>query len=91
MWYGHGPGGMGNWGAAGWFGMGLMMLLVWLPLILVLVLAIRGILGPGGRSAGPVTDPAEDEARRSYARGEIDRERFLQVVRDLREHRPNSG
>lgn len=89
MWYWHGNGG-DDWGAAGWIGMGLMMLLVWLPLLLVLVLAFRGILGPGNRAPGSTVDSAEDEARRSYARGEIDRERFLQIVQDLREHRPPS-
>jgi len=67
--------------------MGFMMLLVWLPLVLVLVLAFRAIMGSGVRAPGDFADSAEDEVRRSYARGEIDRERFLQIVQDLREHR----
>ncbi|MDI3256645.1 MAG: SHOCT domain-containing protein [Kyrpidia sp.] len=41
--------------------------------------------GPGG---GPQTDRAEQLLRERYARGELDRETFQQMMKDLREYRP---
>jgi uncharacterized membrane protein len=66
--------------------MSLMMLLVWLPFLLLIALMIRSLMAPGaGRAAS-----AEEEARRAYARGDIDRERFQLVMRDLQDHRQGS-
>lgn len=75
----------GEWGASDWLGMTLMMVLVWVPILVLGFFLVRALVGPGNRSdrAG---DPAEDEARRAYARGEIDRERFLEIMRDLQDH-----
>lgn len=68
--------------------MGLMMVLVWLPLILVLVWVSREFGRPPRRpeppSMQPPTEPdAREVVRRAYARGDIDRERYLQMIRDL--------
>ncbi len=82
--------GASQWGwqdlAGGWLGMGLMMAIVWLPLIAggfwLLQLLSRG---PGGVPPRDDLD-ARELARRAYARGEMDRERFLQVMQDLETH-----
>ncbi len=63
--------------------MSIMMLMVWLPFLLLIAVALRSFLAPG-RDRAP---SAEDEARRAYARGDIDQERFQQIMLDLREHR----
>ncbi|MDP2328263.1 MAG: SHOCT domain-containing protein [Dehalococcoidia bacterium] len=63
--------------------MSIMMLIVWLPLLLLIGLAFRSFFTPGARSS----PSAEEEARRAYARGDIDRDRFQQIMQDLREHR----
>lgn len=78
MWHWH-----GEWNSGEWLSMSIMMLVVWLPLLLLVGVAIRSLLTPGTGHAGS----AEEEARRAYARGEIDRERFQQIMQDLREHR----
>lgn len=78
MWHWH-----GDWNSGDWLSMSVMMLLVWLPLLLLIAFALRSLIAPGaGREAS-----AEEEARRAYARGEIDRDRFRQIMQDLREHR----
>lgn len=81
MWHWH-----GGWDSGEWLSMSVMMLVVWLPLILLIAFALRSLLAPGSSGrVGP--DSAEEEARRAYARGDLDRERFQQVIQDLREYR----
>ena len=82
MWHAHdGPDG---WGLL-W--MSLMMAFVWIPALLILVWALRGLARPAGDEPPPTTPPAEPDAReiarRAYAGGELDRERYLQIVEDL--------
>jgi uncharacterized membrane protein len=83
MWYWHdGPGG---WGVL-W--MGVMMVVFWLPVIAILAWALRQFVQPPrDHGAPPPAPPAEldarEIARRTYARGEIDRERYLQIIEDL--------
>ncbi len=79
----------GEWGAGGWLGMTLMMVLVSVPILVLGFFLVRALIGPGNRS-DRVGDPAEDEARRAYARGEIDRERFLEIMRDLQDYSRSS-
>lgn len=76
--------------ANGWWvlGMGLMMAVFWVPLLLVLIWALREFAWRS-RGTEPRSDPppaeldARELARRSYARGDIDREHYLQVMEDL--------
>ena len=74
-------------GGWGWFWMVLMMAVVWAPVLLA-GLWVASQLGRG-RSAGRGTPPTEENldarelARQAYARGGLDRERFLQVIADL--------
>jgi len=77
MWHWH-----GDWNSGEWLSMSIMMLLVWLPLLLLVAFALRSLIGSGARP----TASAEEDARRAYARGEIDRDRFQQVMRDLQDH-----
>ena len=84
---------MWHWGDAsnGWgmLWMGLMMAIMWLPILVVLIWALRQFGRPPhepGLPSSPSTEPdAREIARRSYARGDIDRERYLQIVQDLDE------
>lgn len=68
--------------------MGLMMAVVWLPLLVILIWGLRQ-LGQPPRDreppmhASPAEPDARESARRTYARGEIDRERYLQMIDDL--------
>jgi uncharacterized membrane protein len=84
MWQWHdGPDG---WGV---FWMFLMMSVFWLPIIVIVLWGLRGFSGPAGRYEPPASRPrseapdAREVARQTYARGEIDREQFLQLIEDL--------
>lgn len=72
MWYWH-----DGWG----LGMGLMMLFVWAPLVVVTVVLVSRLGSRGGPTESGID--ALEIARRAYARGDITRERYLQVVEDL--------
>ncbi len=81
MWWGM------HYGGEGWLWMGFVMAIVWLPLIaggfwLAQLLASNS--GAGGGSQDRLDAPdARELARRAYARGEMDHDRFLQVMQDL--------
>ena len=70
----------------GWLGMGAMMLLFWGGLVVLAVLLVRGLF-PGGRQQPSGPGGQEPTAReildRRYARGEVTREQFDQMKRDL--------
>ena len=75
-------------GASGWawLWMIVMMALIWLPLLVALVWLLVRFGRPAERSGD--IDRARDVdareiARRAYARGEIDRARYLQIMEDL--------
>lgn len=72
-WGGH----MGGWMWFGWIGSALLIvLLVW-----VLVRTMQQS-GPAGNA--PPRDTPEDELKRRYARGEIDRTEYERKLEDLR-------
>ncbi|MGE5758674.1 MAG: SHOCT domain-containing protein [Sideroxydans sp.] len=66
----------------GWAGMGLGMLLFWGVLIAVMVLLFRSSSGSSGTGRSSEKS-ALDLLKERYARGEIEREEFLQKKRDL--------
>ena len=76
-----------DWGWGWMFSGGLMMLLFWGTLIVLVVLAVRG-LGGGGRSE---ISPPHSEARQTpleiaqarYAKGEISRDEYETLRHDL--------
>jgi uncharacterized membrane protein len=66
------------------FGISTTFLLSTLFLIMVIAGAIlvgKSVLFPGGNSAGAAG--AMDELKTRYARGEIDRDEFLRIKRDI--------
>jgi uncharacterized membrane protein len=69
-----------------WGGFLLLFLLIWVAffaLRIALWRSFRPRYGGYGRGAGRMRDPAVFEARRRYARGEITREQFQQILSDL--------
>lgn len=87
MW-GYGPdwGMMGGWGGYGWFG--LPHVIVWLAILAVLIAGVVWF----ARATTPRFDSLHSPARRSpglavleerYARGEINRDEYLQKRRDI--------
>ncbi len=67
------------WGPWG-IGMMLMMLVFWGLVIVALVLGVRWLLTQGRE---PRSDSALDILRQRYARGEIDKDQFEAMKRDL--------
>ena len=80
---------MWDWQGAGgwwWVWMVFMMALFWIPLILAVVWMLRQMGGGSRPSTGPEGDgDAVEIARRAYARGELPRERYLQIIEDLKQ------
>lgn len=70
----------------GWLGMGIGMILFWGVLIVLAVLLVRGLFrsnpSQGGSTVGTATTPRQILEQR-YARGEITREQFLLMQKDL--------
>lgn len=82
MWPGH------MWGL-GWVEIlvvGLLTLIFWGGVILLAVFAIRAVLRDGGGSVSP-HEPTKGQAldilNERYARGEIDREEYQRIRKDL--------
>jgi putative membrane protein len=82
--YGWGPGMMGWWGPMGWFGP-VGMILFWALIILLIILLIRGLRTAKGigREGGTAAESALDILKKRYARGEINKEEFLEKKKDL--------
>ena len=78
---------MGDWGGWGW-GMGfgwIFMMLFWVLIVLGVVVLAKWLFsagGSGGRSGGSGKS-ALDILKERYARGEINREQYEQMRRDL--------
>jgi putative membrane protein len=78
MW--HGAEGMG-WG---WIGLGVLhMALFWVLVILGIVVLVKWFAGGGGASGPRSLDRPLDILKARYARGEITREQYEQMKRDL--------
>jgi putative membrane protein len=84
MWDGPFSGMMGGWGGWGWPFMGIIPLLFVAVLIAAVVLLVRYASGTGGN-----LPPAErrssglDALEERYARGEINRDEYLQKKKDI--------
>ncbi|HYL88841.1 MAG TPA: SHOCT domain-containing protein [Burkholderiales bacterium] len=75
---------MGNWGGWGW-GMGfgwIFMILFWALVILGIVALAKWLFSVGG-GAGSSGKSALDLLKERYARGEVSREQYEQMRRDL--------
>ena len=85
--YGYGPDYMGS----GYMGYGfgwVFMILVWILIIVAIVAVIRWAFGSHPSSSHPLPPPtprktALDILQERYAKGEIEREEFLERKRDL--------
>ncbi len=79
MWQAHE--GMGWWMVFG----GILTILFWAAIIALAVWVVARLVGQGGSSspAGRKSNAPLDIARERYARGEINREQFDQIRRDL--------
>ncbi len=74
---------MGGWGLGyGLFGW-LMMLLFWILIIVGIVLVVRWFMDQGKLKGSSREETALDILKKRYARGEIDKEQFETLKRDL--------
>lgn len=69
----------------GWVGLGMVhMLLFWVLVILGIAVLVRWLAGGAASSSGGEAPPrAMDILKARYARGELTREQFEQMKRDL--------
>jgi putative membrane protein len=65
------------------FGFGLMWIF-WLVIAVVVVWAAVRFLGTSSRGPAGGSESAEDVLKKRYARGEISKEEYEQILRDLR-------
>jgi len=88
MGYGYGPGwGMMNgWGYGG-YGYGPFHLIIWIVVLIAVVAfavwLVRSLSAAGGHQASPRRSPGLDVLEERYARGEINRDEYLQKKRDM--------
>jgi len=66
----------------GWGG-GVMMIVVWVLAILGVVFLVRHMLNTGRGAPGSGSESPLDILKKRYARGEIDREAFERMKREL--------
>lgn len=82
--YGWHPGMMDGWGM-GWFG-GIFMIVFWILIIVGLFFFIKWLVQSSRDSSGGPAKPASRALRileERYARGEIDKQEFLDKKKDL--------
>lgn len=80
-----GPGMMGGWGIAGWFG-GIFMLVVWVLVIVGLIYLIKWLVQstkPDSARSNTDSSKALEILRERYARGEIEKAEFEEKKKDL--------
>ncbi len=86
MGYGYGPqwGMMGGWGG---YGFGLIHMIVWVVILVAIIVGVvwlvRSMTGTGGHGPHLRRSPGLDVLEERYARGEIQREEYLQKKKDI--------
>jgi putative membrane protein len=90
MGYGYGPGWgmMGGWGGYGGYGYGPLHLIVWIVIIVAIIAfcawMMRSMCMPGmRRHMPPGRSSGLDVLEERYARGEINRDEYLQKKKDI--------
>jgi putative membrane protein len=87
MGYGYGPqwGMMGGYGYG--YGFGLIHMVVWVVILVAIVVGViwlvRSFAGTGGQGALPRRSAGLDVLEERYARGEINRDEYLQKKKDI--------
>jgi putative membrane protein len=70
----------------GWIGLGMIhVLLFWILVVLGIAALVRALAGGSARSGGERPPNAMDILKVRYAKGEITREQFEQMKRDIDE------
>jgi putative membrane protein len=67
-----------------WYGYGGFLWIVWLAVAVVIIWAAVRFLTGASRESSKGADSAEDVLKKRYARGEISKEEYEQILRDLR-------
>lgn len=71
----------------GWYGMGftgiLLMALFWIAVLAVIVLVVREAAGGTERRSGSPRESPSDVLKARYARGDIGRDEYERMLRDL--------
>jgi len=71
-------------GMMGWWGLGFVFfILFWVAVIWFIVWIVRRATGKGGPCMGMGTKSALDIAKERYAKGEITKEQFDQIKKDI--------
>jgi len=73
----------GGWGAGsmmGWFGGEIMMLFFWVLVVIFIVWIVREVSGKNSKS----TESALDILKERYAKGEITKEQFESMKKDIK-------
>jgi len=83
MWDGPFSGMMGGWGAWAWPFMGIVPLLFLAVFVAVVVLLVRYVSDAGGQPRGERRSSGLDALEERYARGEINRDEYLQKKKDI--------
>lgn len=83
MWDGQFAGMVGGWGGWAWPFMGIVPLLFLALLIAAVVLLVRSASGGGNLPPSERRSPGLDALEERYARGEINREEYLQKKKDI--------
>lgn len=74
---------MGDWGPGhGILGM-IIMLLFWVLIIVGIVMVVRWLVDQGARKSQQTDESALEILEKRYARGELDKEKFEAMKRDL--------
>jgi len=87
MGYGYGPqwGMMGGWGYG--YGFGLIHMVVWIIILVAIIVGViwlvRSLAGTGGHGPLQRRSPGLEVLEERYARGEINRDEYLQKKKDI--------
>ena len=87
--YGYGPGWgmMGGWGGYGGYGYGIFGMIIWVVILIAVVALVvwlvRSLAGPGMHHLPPRRSSGLDVLEERYARGEINRDEYLQKKKDM--------
>lgn len=89
MGYGYGPqwgmmGGWGGYGANGSFGM-IIWVIILIGIVALVVWLVRSLASPAAHYLPPRRSTGLDLLEERYARGEMNREEYLQKKRDITE------